>query len=515
MLFGVSPSRVSGETPEIARGDACAPQPKPVNHLIHRVRVELRTNTRVAAIAAQEAASRALQDDLDAVEAAFDTRFPEDTTLRLDRLEVELGPLPVRGFRQAFIAALVQSLTGIDAKVIPSRPGVRISEFPRSSQWKAKAAAGTAESNDAVEVFLHYVTHGSLPWFFPLERWRDEIPKVLMSREAFSALRLRLSSLVLEEPARLLRLVSFPSLVSALFSLEFPVAKASAASVAEASLPPGPFRGRIKLALWFFRLTPEPAAKVEDAKAEMALLDLLAGDRGRSAAIELRDSQSIISALAALRKAAKSPEIERLSRLVKRAARQVSDFRVTGRMDFAKPERFDATEDQAENGVPTESAGIVLLHPFLIRFFQLFGWLDDRLHILDKHRWYAAHAMHWIVHKHPARDEVDLVLEKALCGIPLGEIACWPELEYKVKEEADALLRAVIAHWQALKDTSPDGLREAFLARPGLFYPVEPPRLHVETRAYDVLLSRLPWSFDRIALPWLRSPIQVRWQKPS
>ncbi|MGA9577344.1 MAG: contractile injection system tape measure protein, partial [Terrimicrobiaceae bacterium] len=106
-----------------------------MNHLIHRVRVELLTNTRVAAIAAQEAASRALQDDLDAVEAAFDTRFPEDTTLRLDRLEVELGPLPVRGFRQAFIAALVQSLTDIDAKVIPSRPGVRISEFPRSSQW--------------------------------------------------------------------------------------------------------------------------------------------------------------------------------------------------------------------------------------------------------------------------------------------------------------------------------------------------------------------------------------------
>jgi hypothetical protein len=483
-----------------------------VNHLIHRVRVEFRANTRAAAIVAQETTSRALQDDLDPVEAVLNTRFPENTVQRVDRFEVDLGALPLRGFRKAFVASLAKALTGLDAELVRARPAVRILESSQIGQNLAREQGG---SNDAVEVFLHYITHGSLPWFFPLERWRNEIPKVLMSREAFSALRLRLPLLVLEEPARLLRLVSFPSLVSALFSLEFPMAKASAASVAEASLPPGPFRGRIKLALWFLRRTPEPTAKVEDSKTEMALLDLLAGDRGRSAAIELRDSQSIISALAALRKAAKSPEVERLSRLVKPAARQVSDFRARGRMDFAKPERFDATEDQAENGVPTESAGIVLLHPFLIRFFQLFGWLDDRLHILDEHRWHAAHAMHWIVHKHPARDEVDLVLEKALCGIPLGEIACWPELEYKVKEEADALLRAVIAHWKALKDTSPDGLREAFLARPGLFYPVEPPRLHVETRAYDVLLSRLPWSIDRIALPWLLSPIQVRWQKPS
>ena len=123
--------------------------------------------------------------------------------------------------------------------------------------------------------------------------------------------------------------------------------------------------------------------------------------------------------------------------------------------------------------------------------------------------------MRWIGHKQPARDDVDLVFEKALCGIAPGEIARWPEFEPHVTEETESLLRALIGHWRALRDTSPDGLREAFLARPGLFYPVEPPRLHVETRAYDVLLSRLPWSFDRVALPWLRSPIQVRWQKPS
>ena len=115
-----------------------------------------------------------------------------------------------------------------------------------------------------------------------------------------------------------------------------------------------------------------------------------------------------------------------------------------------------------------------------------------------------------------ARDDAEFVLEKALCGISLARGASTRrKLEPRCIEEAEELLRAVIGHWKALKDTSPDGLREAFLARPGLFYFEEPPRLHVETRGYDVLLSRLPWSFDHVVLPWLRSPIQVRWAKPS
>jgi Contractile injection system tape measure protein len=479
-----------------------------VNHLIHRVSVELGAQNRVAALVAQEATSHALQDDLPVVGAVFDTRFPEKRTHRLDRLEIDLGPLPLRGFRQAFIASLAKALTAIDAKGIPPGPGVRIVESPRSTQCNAQPAAG---SKDAVEAFLHYIVHGSLPWFFPLERWREEIPKVLMTGEAFSALCSRLPPAISEDPARLLRLLPFTDLVRALFTSEFRVAEESVAnSVAGASLPTRPFGTRIQLALWFLRFNPEP-----DAKVETTLVRLLAVGRRGVLAIELNDFQPVMSALAAARMALKSPEVVLLSKLITRARRRVADFQPRERIEFATSEGPSVAQDLAENGIPTESAGIVLLHPFLIRFFQLFGWLGDRLRILHERRWHAVHAMRWIAHKHPARDDVDLVLEKALCGIPLGEVACWPELEYRIKEEADSLLRAVIGHWKALKDTSPDGLREAFLARPGLFYAVEPPRLHIETRAYDMLLSRLPWSFDRVALPWLRSPIEVRWSKPA
>jgi hypothetical protein len=356
---------------------------------------------------------------------------------------------------------------------------------------------------------LFYVVHGSVPWFFPFERWRDEIPKALISGEAFSTLRAALPRVAFEDPTRLLRLMPFPDLVSAMLALEYPAAAARSAILAGTSSPGGPLHRRVQLALWYLLRFPEP-----EAREEAALLRFLEVDRGGALRVERNDIRPIISALADFRAAVKSQDIERLLQLIARAREPVSGSPAEERVEFPKTKSSTKAEDFAEEGVPTESAGIVLLHPFLIRFLELFGWLDSHLHIRAEHRWHAVHALHWITHKRQARDDAELALEKALCQIPIQDPVRSPEVGSRVIEEAEELLRAVIGHWRALKDTSPDGLREAFLARPGLFYAVEPPRLHVETRAYDVLLSRLPWSFDRVALPWLRSPIQVRWQKP-
>ena len=83
------------------------------------------------------------------------------------------------------------------------------------------------------------------------------------------------------------------------------------------------------------------------------------------------------------------------------------------------------------------------------------------------------------------------------------------------REEADALLRAVIDHWRVLKSTSPKGLRTAFLARRGLLREEEHGwRLQVEPNAFDVLVAQLPWGLGIIKLPWVPKAIFTEWQTP-
>jgi hypothetical protein len=67
--------------------------------------------------------------------------------------------------------------------------------------------------------------------------------------------------------------------------------------------------------------------------------------------------------------------------------------------------------------------------------------------------------------------------------------------------------------------TSVAGLRESFLQREGRLQqdktPAgEPPRwrLRVHTRGIDVLLDRLPWSFQTIRLPWMQGALHVEWR---
>src|SRR2546430_2729431 len=57
----------------------------------------------------------------------------------------------------------------------------------------------------------------------------------------------------------------------------------------------------------------------------------------------------------------------------------------------------------------------------------------------------------------------------------------------------DALVRAVLRHWTALRSSSPEWLREQFFLRDGKLEDVDSGRrLTIERRAQDVLLARLP-----------------------
>ncbi|MDO9613448.1 MAG: contractile injection system tape measure protein, partial [Bacteroidota bacterium] len=170
--------------------------------------------------------------------------------------------------------------------------------------------------------------------------------------------------------------------------------------------------------------------------------------------------------------------------------------------------------EEEENGIFLDNAGLVLLHPFFESLFRDFELLAEGQFKDSETKTIAVHLLHYLATKQELAPEYDLVLEKFLCAWDLDlPIAREVTLSQEMKNESETLLKAAIKHWSALKNTSPDGLREGFLQREGkLILNGFQDRLVVESKAQDVLLSFLPWGYSIFKLPWMKSALYVEWQ---
>lgn len=163
-------------------------------------------------------------------------------------------------------------------------------------------------------------------------------------------------------------------------------------------------------------------------------------------------------------------------------------------------------------------AGLILLHPFLSRFFENLGIKDARQTVLPAASLpRAAALLHWLATGDEEVYEFELGFIKILLGLPPG--CSLPVssglLHESDREEADALLQAVLEHWTALKSTSAAALRQSFLRRRGLVREEEQGfRLQVEPEPFDVLLGTLPWGLGTVKLSWMKKPIFTDWPTP-
>ena len=165
------------------------------------------------------------------------------------------------------------------------------------------------------------------------------------------------------------------------------------------------------------------------------------------------------------------------------------------------------------NEIVVRNAGMVLFHPFLNSFFKSFNWLNENGIIYPKKQIHAVQSLHFLATGNDDFFEGDLVLEKFLCGVPLNSpIPNKSLLTAKVKNEVSILLKEVVGHWPALKNTSPDGLRQMFVHRDGKLIQKEKGfRLIVERKAQDILLEKLQWNISIVKLPWKNDLLFVDW----
>lgn len=164
---------------------------------------------------------------------------------------------------------------------------------------------------------------------------------------------------------------------------------------------------------------------------------------------------------------------------------------------------------------PVHAAGAVLLHPFLGTFFDRLGLLAGSGSFRDRDaQGRAVLLAHHLATGAEEAPEPETPLFKLLCGLPFSEpLPRRIELDEREREESDTLLRGVIGHWQRLGNTSPAGLREGFLTRPGrLERRGESWLLSVESRGIDVLLQGLPWTLSHVRTPFMQSILRVDWR---
>ncbi len=164
---------------------------------------------------------------------------------------------------------------------------------------------------------------------------------------------------------------------------------------------------------------------------------------------------------------------------------------------------------------PIHAAGAVLLHPFLGAFFERLGLLEAPGRFRDRTaRARAVLLAHHLATGAADAPEPEATLFKLLCGMTFAEpLPRGIEMTEAERAECASVLESLIARWTRLGKTSPDGLREGFLTRPGrLDQRDERWRLTVESRGIDVLLDGLPWPLSIVRTPFMTTILSVDWR---
>ena len=170
-------------------------------------------------------------------------------------------------------------------------------------------------------------------------------------------------------------------------------------------------------------------------------------------------------------------------------------------------------ELKLEHRIEIKNAGIVIVWPYLDRFFQMLEMTEKGAFKTEGDAIRATHLIQYLVTGSNETPEHELLLNKILCGINLATpVPLQIELTEKEKETSDLMLNGVMQNWQKLKSSSIDAMREGFFVRQGFVEEKDDFwELEVEKKTIDILLNSLPWGFGTVKLPWMSKRMIVNW----
>ncbi len=181
---------------------------------------------------------------------------------------------------------------------------------------------------------------------------------------------------------------------------------------------------------------------------------------------------------------------------------------------FLFSHQINSEEIPIKTSIPINNAGIVILQSFFIPYFQHLELLEEQQFKSEEQRRDAVHFLQFLATGAAETEEQHLSLNKIILGLDINH-----PIETKInmsdadKEIAESLLNASINHWKAIGNSSLESFRGNWLIREGLLIETEQHwELTVQRRAYDLLLSKLPFNYSVIKFPWMKKPLHVTWE---
>jgi hypothetical protein len=195
------------------------------------------------------------------------------------------------------------------------------------------------------------------------------------------------------------------------------------------------------------------------------------------------------------------------------------DFKTSSSVKELKTDKYQKAVNKKESAINkedvlfAENCGIILLHPFLQSYFEELSLIKNKGFISGETQKRCVFLLYYLSTGLTEVAEFNLVLEKMLCGYNFEEsLPLIINLTQQEIDESAKLLSTVINYWPPLKNTSIEGLQKTFLQREGKLEMKETGwQLTIEQKTADILLSKLPWGFSTIKLPWMKNMLSVDW----
>lgn len=446
--------------------------------------------------------------------------------LRLERLEINVGELSLERMEHSWAEAVAEAVEKSLQALLPTA-----ATSPAASDNVQRKTA----PQSLHEALAYFLNTGRLPWSLRLSGG-EHLEQVLlhswreMTTSATSSLKAVLLPVLASATARTRLLNQFSATFHAVLLAQLaPEAKAAMDAILlvlrDADVPAAESKV-VAQQLWaiaFASFAARHVLTVERLVGEVqrclpvteapTALDLLA--QHWPAASSPSSVRNSLNSKAQHSPATSEPsfaeqDLTALPSETSRAETRIVDADSTTPLNQPRPE--GKMPDEASEGIYLDCAGLVLLHPFLPRFFTALGIVvDDELVQPER----ALCLLHYLATGQKVAPEYELILPKILCNVPLEtSVAAQVEFTAAELEEAEALLNAVIRHWEVLRDSSIESLRGTFLVRAGKVSLRGDGDwlLQVEAKGFDILLDQLPWGIGMIQLPWMPKMLWVEWR---